>query len=848
MDCVAGIPKTAESGVTIDFRMTPLGNWFILVSMNQRSLPTRRIRRKTLRRYQRTGCLIAFFYCVSSCDGTLTLGAELASHDFRFFEMKIRPVLVEHCYGCHSADAKKIQGGLLLDTRAGIRQGGDSGPSVTPGKPVESLLLEAMRYESFEMPPKSKLPDHVIADFEHWIETGADDPRDGPTRPVESSVNVERGRNFWAFRSPKLPKVPTVHHDNWGSTDIDRFILSKLESHGLQPALDAERSKLLRRVYYTLIGLPPTPDELERFCQDSAPLSEALARVVDRLLTSKQFGERWGRHWLDVVRYADSSGGGRSAIFPDAWRYRDYVIDSFNDDLPFDQFVQEQIAGDLLTSADWKQRRRQVIATAFLVLGPTNFELQDKDVLEMDIVDEQLDTLGKAFLGMTLGCARCHDHKFDPVPTHDYYAMAGIFKSTKFVKHGNVSTWHTEKLLPTPAENLKLTLFKASLAGLEKERDVLQAALKKLDEKIAALGTAGQNPQYSLQRAGLAKGYLAVKKKIESLKTIRPEPLFAMAVADRKQVGDIPVAIRGVASNKGPIVKRGVLQVCSAVNFSPIPAQQSGRLQLARWMTHPKHPLTSRVIVNRVWYWLFGEGLVRTVDNFGAMGSPPTHPELLDYLAVRFVEEGWSIKALIRQIMLSRTYRQSAQAGPQALVADPANRWLSRMNRSRLDAESLRDSMLFVGGELDAASGGKTIAPGTSNEYGYVFQSRRRSVFLPVFRNTLPELFEAFDFADPNIQSGWRARSTTVPQANYLMNHPFVLEMCQNAAQRLIAFEEKSLEEKIEWMYQQVLGRFPTAQETQLAKQFLGDETANVRRWSMLYQTLFQCIDFRYVN
>ncbi len=719
--------------------------------------------------------------------------ADEPSAEIQFFENKIRPVLVEHCYDCHSAEAKKVQGGLLLDTRAGIRLGGDSGSAVVPEQVAESLLLDAIRYESFEMPPKGPLSEQVIADFEHWIRSGATDPRDGELNRTKEVPAVEAAREFWAFQPPRQTSAPKVRDTDWPHTKVDRYLLARLESEGLNPSADADRPSLLRRIYFALIGLPPTPEQLEAFIASALPLEEAVAAVVDDLLGSDHFGQRWGRHWLDVVRYADSSGGGRSALFPYAWRYRDYVIDAYNNDMSYDQFLQEQLAGDLLESADWQSQRRRIIATAFLVLGPTNFELQDKDILEMDIVDEQLDTLGKAMLGMTIGCARCHDHKFDPIPTRDYYAMAGIFKSTKFVIHDNVSTYYKAELPLSPEE----------------------------EEKIAKLG-----------------------------KEAPPRPV-AMAVAEGDKVNDIPLAIRGATHNRGPIVPRGVLQACNAVDFPGIADDESGRAELAQWITDPRHPLTARVYVNRVWYWLFGEGLVSTVDNFGATGDKPSHPELLDYLSLRFMEMGWSTKSLIREIMLSRVYHMSTEFDEQARIVDPENRLLSRMNRQRLDAESIRDAILFVAGQLDETAGGPSIAEGTKIEYGYVFESKRRSVYLPVFRNRLPELFESFDFADPNIQAGWRSTSTTTPQAHYLMNHPFVNQMATAAAQRLLDRTEQTGEQQIEMVFQQVLNRSPSAQETEMARSFLGRGGKNgnsIERWSILYQTLFQSIDFRFLN
>ena len=941
--------------------------------------------------------------------GGVLVAEELNPKDVEFFEKKIRPVLVKHCYSCHAADAKKIQGGLLLDTRAGIRQGGDSGAAVEPGSLDESLLLEAIRYESFEMPPKGRLPEEVIADFERWIQRGAPDPRDGPVRRVRTDIDLEKGRSFWAFQPLRKTRVPQVGQAHWAESDIDRHILAVLEAKGLLPVHDADRTTLIRRVYFALIGLPPSLHEIDQFVQDPAPTKMALAKVVDRLLESKQFGERWGRHWLDVVRFAESSGGGRTLLFPQAWRYRDYVIQALNHDLPYDLFLKEQLAGDLMPAADWSEQRRQTTATAFLLLGPTNYELQDKEVLEMDIVDEQLDTIGKAFLGMTIGCARCHDHKFDPIPSTDYYAMAGILNSTKSVVHANVSAWHEAELAVPPAEDEIIRREESVIAALRSDLDVLKESLKQaggplpsgaksidpqtlpgivvddsqahrqgtwtastsvagyvgdsylhddnrrdevkrvtfcpelpgpgkyevrlaytpgknrssqvpievhhvggqavidvdqtrkgaVADTIESLGVFEFDPQgdpcvvvsnagaadgvvvadaaifvpldqlapkiaspdspadpaeaeeanqtKKRRRADLARKIKSLEKRIKDADAKRPKRPMAMAVTDKEEVGDMPLAIRGAVHNKGRVVPRGVLRVAMQGPFPAIPEGDSGRLQLADWIVSPDNPLTARVMVNRVWYWLFGQGIVRTVDNFGSTGDAPSHPELLDQLALEFIENDWSVKKLIRNIMLSRVYRLSTADNRAALEVDPTNRLLWRMNRRRLDAESIRDTLLYVSGRLDLKIGGANIKEGTKIEYGYRFDSPRRSVYLPVFRNTLPQIFATFDFADPNIQGGKRTSSTIAPQALLLMNHPMVIEQAEAAATRLLEQRELDLDSRIRHAYRQVLGRFPSPREAELVRDFVRSGR-DAHRWGLLYQMLFQSLDFRYVN
>ncbi len=1089
------------------------------------------------------------------------------------FEKKVRPTLIESCQGCHGVEKQK--GGLRLDSRAGWMTGGDNGQAIIPGDPGKSLLIKAISYEhaDLEMPPKGKLSDGTIGAFRRWVKLGAPDPREGEATVAHEDIpSIEDGRNFWSFKPIAQPSVPSAK-SRWPNSDIDQFIFAKLDDAGLSPAKDASKITLVRRLYFDLLGLPPGPEQINKFLSDNSP--KAYVRLVDELLDSKHFGERWGRHWLDVVRFAESSGGGRTLLFPDAWRYRDYVIDAFNKDIPYDQFLREQIAGDLLPrSDDWQEQRRKMIATAFLLLGPTNYELQDKTILEMDIVDEQLDTMGKAIMGMTIGCARCHDHKFDPIPTSDYYAMAGILKSTKAVVHSNVSKWNEEKLPLAPAEQAKIAAHDLVVARLEKE---IAAAKKKL---VDAGGTVGKSKKrgpvpiselpgivvdeteaefegewlrstsnspwvgasyhhdktegkgaktatfrpklkagrYEVQIAyspgsnrsrkvpvsihhsdGVAKftvnqnspgdldglrnslgvfwfdptenpkavisnegtgdgvviadafifipqapakvavvpplpkpnevdkpenikyivpdirelegvvvdnpdailvgewghsvhtppfvgaGYIHDKKTdkgeksatfipnlpeagtyevrvshntnirrstnapitikhargrtelrinegeeapikklfrslgkfefkagtngfvrisnegtegkyviVDSVQFIRvkapglnllnflkaekterakledvrkklskeltaleakakktkadgPKQPVAMVAAELEEgLGDIPIAIRGVVHNKGRIVPRGFLQVANLGKAPVVAKESSGRLELAEWISDADHPLTARVMANRVWYWLMGEGLVRTVDNFGMMGEQPSHPELLDHLANSFAEDGWSMKKLVRRIVVSRTYQMVSDGDKESAKADPDNRLLSHMNRKRLDAESIRDALFQVGGILDLEYGGKNVKAGTRSEYGYKFESTRRSVYLPVFRNQLPEFFETFDFADPNIQNGKRTSSTIAPQALLLMNHPEVRKQSMSAAENLLKRSELTKGERIDHAYLEVVGRKPAEREAEIAARFIGESEA-AERWALLYQTLFQTLDFRYL-
>lgn len=754
-----------------------------------------------------------------------------------FFEAKIRPVLIEKCYSCHSADAKELRGGLYLDTREGLLKGGDSGPAVIAGNPAESVLLQALKYEGYEMPPMEQLPAAVIADFEHWISIGMPDPRVGSAAAIKPIIDIEQGRQFWSFQPIKAVPPPSVRKVEWPRGDIDRFLLANLEEHGLEPAADADRATWLRRVTFALIGLPPSPDEIDAFLADDSP--DAFARVVDRLLASPHFGERWGRHWLDLARFAESSGGGRSLLFKDAWRYRDYVIDAVNRDKPLNMFIVEQIAGDLLSHATAAEDRDHLVATGYLVLGAHNYEEQEKRALEMDVVDEQLDTIGRGLLGMTIACARCHDHKFDPIPTMDYYALAGIMRSTNTLVHANVSSWTTRPLPLNDAEAAAIRQHEIAIAVVENELATAKAAAN--DEK--------------------PKQVAALEKTLAKLQKSAPPPPSAMAVEEAKSIEDCQICIRGSVRHRGPAVRRGVLQVATLGSPPAMPQGQSGRRELAEWIVSPRNPLTARVYVNRVWHYLFGVGLVRTLDNFGTTGELPSHPQLLDYLAARFMHDGWSTKRLIREIALSHAYRMGAVAEPKAAAIDPENRLLSRMNRLRLDAESLRDAMLEVSGRLDRRIGGPNIiasdralreAMNQSTEYNYVFNDVRRSVYTPAFRNRMHELFEVFDFADQNSTVAKRNVTTVAPQALLMLNSPFVMEQARFAAERALANHGLCDEERIEQAFRETLGRRPSNDERSIVLAAIDAEDehsdSQLTKWTRLYQSLFGCIDFRYVE
>jgi hypothetical protein len=656
---------------------------------------------------------------------------------------------------------------------------------------------------------------------------------------------AELGSDFWAFQPPRRHAPPAVRDTAWPCSAVDRFLLAGLEKRGLRPARPADRLTLLRRVTIDLTGLPPTPAEMDAFLADKRP--DAFTRVIDRLLASPAFGERWGRHWLDVARYADSSGKGDNLTYHDAWRYRDYVVAAFNADKPFDQFVREQIAGDLLPAATQAQRDEQLTATGFLVVGPKILANRDVEQRKMDVVDDQVDTIGRAFLGLTLGCARCHDHKVDPIPTTDYYALAGILASTRTlegikVNNPAVSGW---SLRPLGADGEKLLAAR-------------RACEEKLQKVRIALARAQSNPDGEERRRQVENMTQPEKKLLAALP---PSPPLVMAVRDEDNPEDIRVNRRGNPHKLGERVPRGFLRALSTKSTPRIPANGSGRLQLADWLANPRNPLTARVTVNRVWLHLFGEGLVRSVDNFGTQGERPTHPELLDDLAARFVEQGWSVKWLIRTLVLSRAYQMAVADDRLGTQVDPDNRLLWRANRRRLEVEVIRDAMLIVAGRLDRSLGGSSVADlgeqAVRNDNSPTAlapeQQTRRSIYLPVIRNNLPPIFEVFDFADPDVSTGRRDATTVPTQALYLMNSPFVFEQAQAAAARLLALPEAS---RLPILYRRALGRDPIASEEDCAHSFLSDyrrqrggsAEAEKDAWTALCQALFASAEFRFIE
>ena len=696
----------------------------------------------------------------------------LAAEDERsaFFESRIRPVLVAKCYECHAQDSKQIGGELLLDTRDGLRNGGESGEPIVPGDADGSMLMEALRYEGLEMPPTGKLPDQVIADFEKWLNDGAFDPRTEATiaRPKEAGIDIEAGREFWSFQPPRMHDAPAVSKTAWPRKKIDHFVLARLESEQLQPSSPADRNTLIRRLTFDLTGLPPTPSEVNEFINDDRP--NAYRQLVERLLASSQFGARWARLWLDVSRYAEDQahivGNNKELFYPNAWKYREWLIKALNDDLPFDRFVQLQLAADLLGD----EAKQHVAALGFLGLGPKYYRRNAPEVMA-DEWEDRVDTVTRGLLGLTVACARCHDHKYDPIPTEDYYALAGVFASTSM---------HN-----LPPEDWKPT----------------------------------------------------DKKK-------KPDPAITLHVVKEAKPRDLKVHIRGDAFNQGELVPRRFLQVTQE---DEIPLREgSGRQQLADAIASPRNPLTARVIVNRIWGEYFGRPLVGTPSNFGKLGDAPTHPELLDDLAVRFMNSGWSLKWLHREIVLSATYHQSGETTEEAVTRDPENRLLARMRPRRLSVEMWRDAMLSVTGHLDHQIGGTSLSVQDPNEV-------RRTVYTKVSRLELDSMLKMFDYPDPNVHAAKRAGTTTPLQKLFALNSPFVVELAEKLVQRILGEAEQSIAtaDSIEWQvgraYELLFARRPHPEELELAVQFFG--SGEVReRWKQYAQILLASNEMLYLD
>ena len=799
-----------------------------------------------------------------------------STQQLQFFETRIRPLFVARCFKCHGE--KKQWGGLRLDSREALLRGGESGPAVVPGKPDKSLLVSAVRESDADlrMPKGDKLTKRQITDLARWVEMGA-------PFPAKASVTTQkRDPNHWSFQPPIERPVPAVMNREWPLSSIDFFILAKLEAAGLSPSSRADKRTLIRRVTFDLIGLPPTPAEIDTFLADESP--DAFARLVDRLLASPQYGERWGRHWLDVARYADSNGFDENIAHGNAWRYRDYVVDAFNQDKPFDRFVVEQLAGDLLSSKTEGQRHEQLIATGFLSIGPKVLAETDEAKMRMDIIDEQIDTTCRAFLGLTLGCARCHDHKFDPIATADYYGLAGIFKSTRtMTKYVKVAEWHEHLLHSSAATALKST-FDAKVAARKAAIAKFVSIADKAARKKAA-ADSNANPPEKLETLYPEATKAELKKlrdELAALGKVGPELPSAMGVTEDKVV-DIAVHVRGNPLNLGDVVPRHTPPVLRGPRVPKFTNTESGRRQLADWLVDPQHPLTARVFVNRVWRWHFGKGLVRSTDNFGLLGEVPSHPELLDWMARRFISDGWSIKSLHRLMLNSSTYQLASKPAPRTLAVavpsarglgvrrsaniDPENQLFGRADVRRLEAEAVRDALLATSGQLNTAMRGSLLK---LKNRAYFFDhtsidrtsydSRRRSLYLPVVRNNVFDVFQLLDFPDPAVSTGDRATTVVASQALLMLNSDLVMQAGAKFAERLLA-DSADDDQRLSQLYLIAYGRVPTDDERRAERDFLtkvsraqtshGKANADAQRrkaWATLCHVALAANEFIYVR
>ena len=746
--------------------------------------------------------------------------------DYRHFERKVRPLLVKHCYECHSAQAKPVHAKLRLDSEAGVKKGGDSGRLLEPGKPEESLLIKALRYQGdLQMPPEGKLSEADVAEFVRWVKDGAPMPADQHlVKNPPSGIDSEKGGRFWSFQP--VQKHPEPPRGDWARTRIDAFVLEGMKQKGLTPSPPADRTMLIRRLYFDLIGLPPAPKDVKKFVQDESPA--AYARLVDRLLQSPQYGERWGRFWLDKARYADKTASWLNNT-GEAHLYRDWVVRAFNDNMPYDAFVHRQLATDLMPETG----PEDLPALGFISLSPTYWKelklpCEIIKVIVADEWEERVDAVSRTFLGLTVACARCHDHKFDPITSEDYYALAGVFASCRRAERPLVTE---TKYAPVREAKGNVKKLEAELAALKKKTPPPKEKLDALTARIEEIKTGTPGYEAPLANA-LAE---------ESLYVVRAgkTPQDGTKLEYRPGPRDLPLFVRGDPNRPGEIVPRRFLKVL-ARNQKPEPFKTgSGRLELARAITTEAAPLAARVIVNRIWLEHFGRGLVETPSNFGEQGARPTHPELLDDLAARFIAGGWSIKDLHREILLSETWKQSSQFDEAKAKADPENRWLSRMNRRRLDFEPWRDAMLSASGVLDLTMGGPSLdLEGETN--------RRRTLYATVHRREMSQTLLIHDFPDPTQHSPKRNATVTPLQGLYALNGPLVANQAQALAGRIQRECGDDTEVAIERAYWLLYSRPPTEKEKQLGLAFLAQakDAKRESRWTQYAHVLLLSNEF----
>ena len=742
-------------------------------------------------------CSFAATAALFVCHLSFAASAKLASEQAQYFETKVRPILVKNCYGCHT---ELKSGGLRLDTAEGMLKGGKDGAVIVPGHPAESLLIKAIHYhESLRMPPQGALGSAEVAVIEQWVADGAFWPTDSPK--IDTSVVSSADRKFWSFEPPAPAKVPAINSP-WVRNDVDRFVLAKLSEKGLKPVGDSDKRALLRRVTYDLTGLPPTQAEVEAFLADRSPT--AYSKVVDRLLSSKAYGERWGRIWLDVVRYADTTGNNADYPVPEAYKYRDWVIQSISQDKPYDVFIKNQIAGDLLPSKSEEEHWQNTIATGYLAIARRTGDAPDENLVQSDAVDN----LGYAYLGLTVACARCHDHKFDPIPTKDYYGLYSILASSRF-PHPGAET----KRFPTGYV-------------YRHPKDLEAQSYKDFDEQITAVG----NAITEVRKLNLFDELLPPleKRRMEIMAT-EPKLERAYAVSEGTPV-ESRVQHYGDPKDLGDAAPRTTLQVLGGGKLSKNTAG-SGRLELANWIASAQNPLTARVMVNRIWLAHFGSGIVPTPNDFGHRGTLPVNAELLDYLAGRFVQDNWSIKSMHRLILLSHAYQLSSDDDPASEAKDPDNLYTWRHSRMRLDAEEVRDSLLITSGKLDRTPPVAHPFPQAGkwnytldNPFSALYDTDRRTVYLMVQRSKRHPYLDIFDGADANLSTPQRDGSVTPLQALYLLNADFPRQ-CADTLTQTLDSQVPNVRDRIIATVERIYQRKPSIAEIAKIQAFLAQSS-----------------------
>jgi hypothetical protein len=805
-----------------------------------------------------------------TCSHLAAAEATSARND-QLFEGHIRPLLLEKCVKCHGDD--KSESGLRLDSRAALMQGGDSGPAIVPGDPAKSLLVSALKHDGgIEMPPGTLLPGDQIAVVEKWIQAGAPWPDGGSEatpKKTRSGEPTDEERQHWSFQPIADPPVPQVATAAGAVHPIDAFLAAKLAERGLQPVGPADRRTLVRRATFDLTGLPPAPADVDSFEADQSP--DAFVQLVERLLASSAYGERWGRHWLDVVRYADTAGETADYPAPLAWKYRNYVIKAFNDDKPYDVFLREQVAGDLLADPTQADRfAESVTGTGYLAIS-RRFGFDSVNYMHLTYQDT-IDTLGQSVLGLTIGCARCHDHKYDPITAADYYALYGIFKGTNYAFPGDEQTRRPGDMTPlVPVDQLavarkpydeQLAAFDAEIKQAEEAKKPLLEQQKAEQQKAEQQKAEPENEELKQKLKDADATIAGLKTKKEQLRFNPPFPT-TYGVTDGKGE-NVKIQKRGEPTRPGEEVARRFLTVLGG---DPVPADEpgSGRRQLADWLTRPGNPLTARVIVNRIWQHHFGQGLVVTENDFGIRGSAPTHPELLDWLASRFIEGGWSIKSLHRLIMSSQAYQRSSGQSEACVAVDPGNTLLWRFSRRRLDVEEIRDSLLLVSGRLDSSPGEGHPFPAV-NTWGYsqhhpfmaIYESTKRSVYLMTPRLGRHPFLALFDGADTNASTPDRAVTTVPTQALFWMNAPLLHEESQAFARRLLG--ESDAKARIELASLTALARRPDDAEIAACRRFVDRYRTGLKAtdtpadqhellaWAAFARTLFASNEFLYID